>query len=107
MAKEGKVMAKYNKLCIGIDQSYKIVVLAFIEMEARLLKVAHGKVEQCKTNTDRRRLLKAYLDNMLKAITSKRDSIIICIIKRIRLHSQRLLNIDNTKVHIGALNSKS
>lgn len=40
---------------------------------------------------------------MLKAITSKADSI-ICIIERIRLHSQGFLNIDYIK-SMGALNA--
>lgn len=95
-------MAKYNKLCIGIDQSYKNCGVS-ISADGQLLKVAHVKLEQCRTNTDRRRLLKAYLDNMLKAITSKADSI-ICIIERIRLHSQGFLNIDYIK-SMGALNA--
>lgn len=95
-------MAKYNKLCIGIDQSYKNCGVS-ISADGQLLKVAHVRLEQCRTNTDRRRLLKAYLDNMLKAITSKADSI-ICIIERIRLHSQGFLNIDYIK-SMGALNA--
>lgn len=95
-------MAKYNKLCIGIDQSYKNCGVS-ISADGQLLKVTHVKLEQCRTNTDRRRLLKAYLDNMLKAIISKADSI-ICIIERIRLHSQGFLNIDYIK-SMGALNA--
>lgn len=95
-------MAKYNKLCIGIDQSYKNCGVS-ISADGQLLKVTHVKLEQCRTNTDRRRLLKAYLDNMLKAITSKADSV-ICIIERIRLHSQGFLNIDYIK-SMGALNA--
>ena len=95
-------MAKYNKLCIGIDQSYKNCGVS-ISADGQLLKVTHIKLEQCRTNTDRRRLLKAYLDNMLNAITSKADDI-ICIIERIRLHSQGFLNIDYIK-SMGALNA--
>lgn len=95
-------MSKYKQLSIGIDQSYKNCGVS-ISADGQLLKVAHIKLEQCRTNTDRRRLLKAYLDNMLKAITSKADSI-ICIIERIRLHSQGFLNIDYIK-SMGALNA--
>lgn len=95
-------MSKYKQLSIGIDQSYKNCGVS-ISADGQLLKVTHIKLEQCKTNTDRRRLLKAYLDNMLKAITSKADSI-ICIIERIRLHSQGFLNIDYIK-SMGALNA--
>lgn len=100
--KENQAVSKYKQLSIGIDQSYKNCGVS-ISADGQLLKVAHIKLEQCKTNTDRRRLLKAYLDNMLKAITSKADSI-ICIIERIRLHSQGFLNIDYIK-SMGALNA--
>lgn len=95
-------MSKYKQLSIGIDQSYKNCGVS-ISADGQLLKVTHVKLEQCRTNTDRRRLLKAYLDNMLKAVTSKADSI-ICIIERIRLHSQGFLNIDYIK-SMGALNA--
>lgn len=95
-------MSKYKQLSIGIDQSYKNCGVS-ISADGQLLKVTHVKLEQCRTNTDRRRLLKTYLDNMLKAITSKADSI-ICIIERIRLHSQGFLNIDYIK-SMGALNA--
>ncbi len=95
-------MSKYKQLSIGIDQSYKNCGVS-ISADGQLLKITHIKLEQCRTNTDRRRLLKAYLDNMLKAITSKADSI-ICIIERIRLHSQGFLNIDYIK-SMGALNA--
>ena len=95
-------MSKYKQLSIGIDQSYKNCGVS-ISADGQLLKVTHIKLEQCKSNTDKRRLLKTYLDNMLKAITSKADSI-VCIIERIRLHSQGFLNIDYIK-SMGALNA--
>lgn len=95
-------MSKYKQLSIGIDQSYKNCGVS-ISADGQLLKVTHVKLEQCRTNTDRRRLLKAYLDNMLKAITPKADNI-ICVIERIRLHSQGFLNIDYIK-SMGALNA--
>lgn len=97
-----KQVSKYKQLSIGIDQSYKNCGVS-ISADGQLLKVAHIKLEQYKSNTDRRRLLKAYLDNMLKAIKPKADSI-ICIIERIRLHSQGFLNIDYIK-SMGALNA--
>lgn len=95
-------MSKYKQLSIGIDQSYKNCGVS-VSADGQLLKVTHIKLEQCKSNTDKRRLLKAYLDNMLKAITTKADSI-ICIIERIRLHSQGFLSIDYIK-SMGALNA--
>ena len=95
-------MSKYKQLSIGIDQSYKNCGVS-ISADGQLLKVTYIKLEQCKSNADKRRLLKAYLDNMLKAITSKANSI-ICIIERIRLHSQGFLNIEYIK-SMGALNA--
>lgn len=95
-------MSKYKQLSIGIDQSYKNCGVS-ISADGQLLKVTHVKLEQCRTNTDRRKLLKAYLDNMLKAITPRADNI-ICVIERIRLHSQGFLNIDYIK-SMGALNA--
>lgn len=95
-------MSKYKQLSIGIDQSYKNTGVS-ISADERLLKVTSISLEHYKTNTDRRNALRKYLDNMLKAITPKADSI-ICIIERIRLHSQGFLNIDYIK-SMGALNA--
>ena len=95
-------MGNYKQLSIGIDQNYKNCGVS-ISADGKLLKVTHVKLEQCRTNTDRRRLLKAYLDNMLKAITPKADNI-ICVIERITLHSQGFLNIDYIK-SMGELNA--
>ena len=95
-------MSKYKQLSIGIDQSYKNCGVS-ISADERLLKVTSISLERYRTNTDRRNTLRKYLDNMLKAITPKADSI-ICIIERIRLHSQGFLNIDYIK-SMGALNA--
>lgn len=95
-------MSKYKQLSIGIDQSYKNCGIS-ISADSRLLKVTSINLERYKTNTDRRNALRKYLDNMLKAITPKADDI-ICIIERIRLHSQGFLNIDYIK-SMGALNA--
>ena len=95
-------MSKYRQLSIGIDQSYKNCGVS-ISADGNLLKVTSINLECYKTNTDRRNALRKYLDKMLKVITSKADSI-ICIIERIRLHSQGFLNIDYIK-SMGALNA--
>ena len=95
-------MSKYKQLSIGIDQSYKNCGVS-ISADGKLLKVTSINLEHHKTNTDRRNALREYLDNMLKVITTKADSI-TCTIERIRLHSQGFLNIDYIK-SMGALNA--
>lgn len=95
-------MSKYKQLSIGIDQSYKNCGVS-VSADGNLLKVTSINLEHYKTNTDRRNTLRNYLDNMLRVITTKADSI-TCTIERIRLHSQGFLNIDYIK-SMGALNA--
>ena len=95
-------MSKYKKIFIGIDQSYKNTGVS-ISADGELLKVTSLNLEHYKTNSDKRKALRKYLDNMLKTITAKSDDI-TCILERIRLHSQGFLNIDYIK-SMGALNA--
>lgn len=95
-------MSKYKKIFIGIDQSYKNTGVS-ISADGELLKVTSLNLEHYKTNSDKRNVLRKYLNNMLKTITTKSDDI-TCILERIRLHSQGFLNIDYIK-SMGALNA--
>lgn len=95
-------MSKYKKIFIGIDQSYKNTGVS-ISADGELLKVTSLNLEHYKTNSDKRKTLRKYLNNMLKTITTKSDDI-TCILERIRLHSQGFLNIDYIK-SMGALNA--
>lgn len=95
-------MSKYKKIFIGIDQSYKNTGVS-ISADGELLKVTSTNLEHYKTNSDKRKALRKYLNNMLKTITTKSDDI-TCILERIRLHSQGFLNIDYIK-SMGALNA--
>lgn len=95
-------MSKYEKIFIGIDQSYKNTGVS-ISADGELLKVTSLNLEHYKTNSDKRKALRKYLNNMLKVITTKSDDI-TCILERIRLHSQGFLNIDYIK-SMGALNA--
>lgn len=95
-------MNKYKKIFIGIDQSYKNTGVS-ISADGELLKVTSINLEHYKTNSDKRKALRKYLNNMLKTITTKSDDI-TCILERIRLHSQGFLNIDYIK-SMGALNA--
>lgn len=100
--KECKRKYKYKKVVIGIDQSYNNTGIS-IAADGALMKVKSIRLDKLKTNSDKRRALADTLDGLLKAVYPKAREI-ICIIERIRLHSQGFLNIDYIK-SIGALNS--
>lgn len=93
---------KYNKVVIGVDQSYSNTGIS-IAADGRLLKVRSVQLDKLKSNSERRRALSETLDGLLSAVCPKGREV-VCIIERIRLHSQGFLNIDYIK-SIGALNS--
>lgn len=96
------VMFKYDKVIIGIDQSYNNTGIS-IAADRKLVKVRSLQLDSYKTNSDKRRALANTLDGLLKAVCPKAREV-ACIIERIRLRSQGFLNIDYIK-SIGALNS--
>ena len=96
------VIFKYNKVVIGIDQSYSNTGIS-IAADRKLVKVRSLQLDTYKTNSDKRRALANTLDGLLKAVYPKAREV-VCIIERIRLRSQGFLNIDYIK-SIGALNS--
>ena len=93
---------KYDKVVIGIDQSYKNTGIS-IAADGELKKVRSLQLNDLKSNSDRRRALKNTLDGLLSSVAPKGKEV-VCIIERIRLRSQGFLNIDYIK-SIGALNS--
>jgi len=93
---------KYNKVVIGIDQSYKNTGIS-VAADGKLMKVKSIQLEKYKTNSERRRALADTLDGLLKVVYPKAREV-VCIIERIRLQSQGFLNMDYIK-SIGALNS--
>ena len=93
---------KYNKIVIGVDQSYNNTGIS-IAADGKLLKVRSLHLDKCKSNSDKRRALAKSLNGLLKAVYPKGKEV-VCIIERIRLRSQGFLNIDYIK-SIGALNS--
>lgn len=95
-------MFKYNKVVIGMDQSYSNTGIS-IAADGKLVKVRSLQLNSYKTNSDKRRALANTLDGLLKAVCPKAREV-VCIIERIRLRSQGFLNIDYIK-SIGALNS--
>jgi hypothetical protein len=95
-------MFKYNKVVIGVDQSYSNTGIS-IAADGKLLKIRSLQLDSYKTNSDKRRVLSKTLDSLLSSVVPKGKEV-ICIIERIRLRSQGFLNIDYIK-SIGALNS--
>lgn len=93
---------KYSKIVIGIDQSYKNCGIS-IAADGKLLKVSHIPLEKYKDNSKRRKILSQKLENIFSVMVTKSDNV-ICVIERIRLHSQGFLNMDYIK-SIGALNA--
>lgn len=92
----------YQKVIIGIDQSYKNTGISIIA-DGKIKKVTSKDLTIYKTNTERRRALRKTLNGLLKSVTPKALSV-MCIIERIRLQSQGFLNINYIK-SIGALNA--
>ena len=97
-----KQQYKYKKVTIGIDQSYNNTGIS-IAADGKLVKVKSLFLDTYKSNSERRRALANTLDGLLRAVCPKAKEV-VCIIERIRLHSQGFLNIDYIK-SIGALNS--
>ena len=97
-----KTMYKYEKVVIGIDQSYNNTGIS-IAADGKLKKVRSLSLDGYKTNSDKRRALAETLDGLLRSVAQKSGHV-VCIIERIRLRSQGFLNIDYIK-SIGALNS--
>lgn len=100
--KQCKKTYKYNKVVIGIDQSYNNTGIS-IAADGKLVKVRSIHLESYKSNSDKRRALTNVLDGLLNVVCQKAKDV-ICIIERIRLRSHGFLNIDYIK-SIGALNS--
>lgn len=93
---------KYNKVVIGIDQSYKNTGVS-VCADGELKKVTSIHLEKCASNSERREIIRARLARLLDNATGKSREV-VCIIERIRLHSQGFLNMDYIK-SIGALNA--
>lgn len=93
---------KYNKIVIGIDQSYKNTgVSVFVDKEMKSISSVH--LEALRDNSERRTYLYNRLDKLLQRLTMRSSEIVI-IIERIRLMSQGFLSINYIK-SMGALNA--
>lgn len=93
---------KYEKVVIGIDQSYQTTSVCIVADGVKK-KLRPINLSKEKSNSIKRRVLRQELDSLLKAVYPKAKEV-VCIIERIRLHSGGFLNINYIK-SIGALNS--
>lgn len=100
--KQCKKQYKYQKVVVGIDQSYNNTGIS-IAADGKLKIVRSLRLDKYKTNSEKRRALADTLDGLLGSVASKAREV-VCIIERIRLRSDGFLNIDYIK-SIGALNS--
>lgn len=95
-----------NKIVIGIDQSYKNTGIS-ICVDNELKNISSIKLDNIKSNCERRNILRQRLDGIFKKMSLKQTQEaceLEIIIERIRLRSQGFINIDYIK-SIGALNS--
>lgn len=71
------VMFKYDKVIIGVDQSYSNTGIS-IAADRKLVKVRSLQLNSYKTNSDKRRALANTLDGLLKAVCPKAKEV-VCI----------------------------
>lgn len=91
----------YNKVVIGIDQSYhRTGISVAADGELKIIKSIDLSKHNC--NSEKRMRLYSELSNCISALLPK-TKLIVCIVERIRLRSGGFLNIDYIK-SIGALN---
>ena len=93
---------KYKTIIVGIDQSYVNTGIS-ITADGMLKKVRSLQLNKFELNSEKRGALSKVLDALLKSVVPKAEKV-VCVIERIRLHSQGFLNMDYIK-SIGALNS--
>lgn len=98
-----------HKVVIGIDQSYKDSGIT-ICVDGKVKAVTDCYTEKCKTNTEKRIMLRNKLKSVIEMLIHKGynpinpDIEVVCVIERIRLQSQGFININYIK-GIGALNT--
>lgn len=95
-------MNKYNKLVIGIDQSYKRTGISIVA-DGEIKKIKYIDFSKFKNNSEKRNYFRIKLNEIFSKIVCQSEKKIV-IIERIRLRSDGFLNIDYIK-SMGALNS--
>ena len=79
------VLKMYNRLCIGIDQSYTRTGIS-IAVDGRLIKVSSMAFRGCTCKTEKRKLLSKVLSHILE-VNKRKASDVIIICERIRTFS--------------------
>lgn len=103
MTKMDTNTGKHKQVVIGIDQSYQNTGVTIV-VNGKIKKIASIELaKQCKTNSERRKLLNNRLSGVFNRASSKYNSV-VCIVERARLHGgpTSFINIDAIKA-IGAL----
>lgn len=94
---------QYNKIVIGIDQSYKRTGITIIA-DDEIRKITSIDFQKgFNNNSEKREYLRQKIDSLFGKLKNKSNNIIV-VIERIRLRSEGFLNINYIK-SIGALNS--
>lgn len=94
---------QYNKIIIGIDQSYKRTGITIIA-DDEIKKITSIDFQKgFANNSEKREYLRHKIDSLFGKLRNKSNNIIV-VIERIRLRSEGFLNINYIK-SIGALNS--
>lgn len=92
----------YDKIVIGIDQSYKNTGFS-VCADGEIKAITSLDLRECENNTVKRAKVKEKLTSIILKMWTRTNSMEV-IIERIRLRSEGFLNIDYIK-SIGALNS--
>lgn len=86
---------KYNKLVIGIDQSYTRTGIS-IAGDGKLLKVSYIPFQPSECHSEKRKKVKGILTNIIKVNQSKASKMVV-IVERIRQFSEGNLSMDYIK----------
>lgn len=86
---------KYNKLIIGIDQSYTRTGIT-IAGDGHILKVGYISFDDCELKCDKREKVKRILSNVIKANVGKATQMIV-IVERIRQFRGNVVSMDYIK----------
>lgn len=92
----------YKEVYIGVDQSYQNTGISLVA-DGVLRDVKSVKLDKLKSNSERRRVLRAKLSSLIGVVADKAEHI-TCIVERARIHGgpTSFINIDAIK-SMGAL----
>lgn len=77
----------YNKIVVGIDQSYTVTAITIMADEV-IIKSTTLKFKNCKNKTEKRNKLKETLTNIYNKISTLDAKNVITVVERIRTFSQ-------------------